>query len=380
MSNLFSQEFYEGALLGLFVLLTLIQGLFGWAVLNAFKPHKKPPSPEHYPGISVVICARNEADNLRKHLPAIVQQQYPGEWELIVVDDDSSDETPAILAALEQLAPTLKVISNAPKLHPGKKQALATGIAAARFPYLLFTDADTKPAGRHWIRHMAEAAVQAPEIELVLGYGPLSAEQADTFWSRWSRFEAAYTALLYVTFAGMGLPYMGVGRNLLVKKSLYERLGGFGKHWHIPSGDDDLLVNAGATRLNTVVCLHPESFMFSAGKADFRGWLKQKKRHLGAGVAYRRIHQILLGVHALSQTLHLFLGLGLFMADIGLKCVVFLWLLRSLLFWFVYRKAFKALGEQECLSQIPINDALLAVYYGAFVPLILIGKKTHSWK
>ena len=382
MSHLFSQEFLEYLLLGLYALLMAVQGLFGWAVLKAFQPGKTPQVPHAgiYPGVSVVICARNEAIQLRQNLPGILQQQYAGKWEVIVVDDDSTDETQTVLATFEKMHPHLTLIKISPKQYPGKKQALAAGIAAARYTFLLFTDADTQPASQHWLRHMAETAVKHPATELVLGYGPLKSPSPPTFWSRWSQFEAAYTAMLYITFAKMGLPYMGVGRNLLVKKSLYERVGGFSKHLHIPSGDDDLLVNAGATRFNTTVCMHPDTFMFSEGKANFNSWLKQKKRHLGAGVAYRSIHQLLLGVLALSQTLHLFLGLGLFLAGIGPKCVVILWLLRGLLFWFVYRKAFKTLGEHEWLSRIPINDALLAVYYGAFVPLILIGKKTHSWK
>jgi hypothetical protein len=107
---------------------------------------------------------------------------------------------------------------------------------------------------------MAETAFQHPETELVLGYGPM--DKVPGMLNRWARFETAHTAMQYFSFARAGMPYMGVGRNLAFKKTTFERMGGYSSHLHIPSGDDDLLVNAVGTKGNTAICAMPESFVF----------------------------------------------------------------------------------------------------------------------
>jgi len=383
MMSLFSEEFFQGALLGLFVVATLCQMAF---ILTAWRwfPAAQTAKPKQYwgthEGVSVVICARNEARNLRLFLPEILAQQYAGDWEVLVVDDDSSDETYSVLLEYQALAPRLHVLRVTEKHHPGKKQALSEGIKAARFDCILLTDADCVPTSAHWLQHMVQPLADHSGTEIVLGYGPMQDTSQGGFLENWARFETAFVATQYTTFALAGLPYMGVGRNLAFRKAIFDRVDGFSTHTHIASGDDDLLVNATATRFNTACCLHPDAFVFSSGKKTWRSWLQQKRRHLMAGVAYKPLHQMLLGMLALSHTLHFFLLFVLLGFHIGTKTALFLWLSRSILLLFLFRKSFSTLREPGLLSLFPIYDALLAVYYGAFVPITLIGKKTHSWK
>lgn len=382
--RLFSEDFFGQALLAVFVLVTLFQMAFAGLALWFFGPTKRrnPKAQQDvsaFPGVSIIVCARNEASNLRQYLPLLLAQEYPGPWELLVVNDASTDDTRAVLVDIQQHNSRLRFLDIVEKWHPGKKQALAAGIADARFAHVLLTDADCWPASQHWLQRMAECFLDNPETEIVLGYGPMTSTPHGGFLEGWTRFEAVHTAMLYTTFAHAGMPYMGVGRNLALKKDLFFRVGGFHKHAHIPSGDDDLLVNSAAQQNNTAVCLSPDAFAYSKGKGAWKDWFMQKKRHLSASTAYQWKHKAALGSLAFTHTLHFFLIILLLWFGIAPKLVLILWLSRASMFFFLFRKTNGILREYRLLSHFPIYDALLAMHYGAFVPLILIGKKTHSW-
>ena len=383
MPELFHLYLLPHICLWIYVAATLVQLAFLWGVAARLAcrllPDRTVPQPAA--GASVVICARNEAHNLRRYLPKILAQEYPGEWEVIVVDDASEDDTPAVLEGFREKHGRLRVLRVPEKTFPGKKYALSQGIAAARFGHLFFTDADCEPASVFWLSHMAAALSEKTETDIVLGYGPMRASIPGTFLNGWARFETAQTAIQYLGFARAGMPYMGVGRNLAWKRKVFDRAGGFSAHLTLPSGDDDLLVNAAATRTNTVICLHPESFMYSEGATSGADWLRQKHRHLSAGKRYRLIHKAVLGMLSLSHTLHYFLLVALFSAGFGTITVACLFFVRSFSLLFLYGKIFPKLREFQLLSQVPIYDTLLAAYYGAFAPISLINNQhARKWK
>jgi hypothetical protein len=352
------------------------------------KPEGKqplPPTPQfpisnfQFP-ISLIMCARNEAANLRRHLPLVLEQQYAGEWELVVVDDASEDDTAAVLRDFQRQYARLRVLRIAEKTGAGKKHALAQGIAAARHECLLLSDADCRPASPHWLAHMAAALHENPQTALVLGYGPMT--PGPGLLNGWVRYETAITAIHYLSFARAGMPYMGVGRNLAFKKHLYESAGGFEKHADLVSGDDDLLVNAVATASNTTICLHPEAFVYSDGKKTWREWARQKRRHLSAGKRYRPLHQAVLTAASLSQTLHFFLLMVLLAGGFGMVSAVVLFLARSFIVWRTLARLLPLLHESPLISRIPIYETLLTAYYGAFVPICLIAPQgaRSAWK
>lgn len=379
-------DFVWPVLFGLYVAATLAQLVVWWGIFRklGIRDRGKSDSQSRFlipqSPISVIICARNETDNLRRFLPKILAQEYSGEWEVVVVDDASEDDTPAILQFFQEKNSRLRVLRIAEKKQPGKKHALAQGIAAAKFDSLLLTDADCEPASPHWLARMAAALGEKPETEIVLGYGPM--REGKGWLNSWSRFETAHTAIQYFSFALAGMPYMGVGRNLAFKRQVYERAGGFAAHADLPSGDDDLLVNAAAHARNTAICLHSEAFMFSESKKNWRDWARQKRRHLTAGHRYRPRHQAVLTLLSLSHTLHFFLLAVLLLAGFGTVSVVLLYLVRSCSLLFLYGKILPQLREFHSFSRIPIYDTLLAAYYGAFVPLSLIAPRSarSAWK
>lgn len=327
--------------------------------------------------LTVLICARNEAENIRRHLPQVLQQQYPAPWELLLVNDASTDETAAILTQLEGQYAHLRVLHIAQKTRAGKKTALLEGLKAARYPFVALSDADCRPASLYWLQHLS-APFLSPDIELVLGYGPFF--PAKNAVNAWSRFELAVTALQYVAFTRMGKPYMGVGRNMAWKKSLFERSQGFQKHIALASGDDDLFVNDAARAGNTALCLHPDSFMYSEAPQNLRDWLRQKQRHLSAGLWYKPAHIGMLALVSFSHTVFYFLWLVLLLSGFQAALVWGVYSLRLAVVWYGYRIVFKQLQEKGLLWAVPLLDGLLAVYYGAVYPWAFLTRKSVRWK
>lgn len=347
--------------------------LYFFARLARYQP--VPPDPlAPTPPVSVVICARNESANLKKNLDRFLNQNYPS-FEVIVVNDHSTDDTWEIGLEFSKKYPILSIINAPPHKVPGKKLALATGIKAARHELVLLSDADCHPLDPSWIRHM-QASLNGP-IEIGLGFSPYRIERG--MLNLFIRFEAIYTAVQYFSFALAGLPYMGVGRNLIYAKSLFQRLDGFSSHLDIASGDDDLFINAAATAGNTAVVMHPESFVLSEPKRTWRGYYYQKSRHLTTSVRYHWHHQWLLGGLALSHYLHYAAAIALWAMGVSLRWILVCYLVRMwvvmAVFWFVLRK----LRDPLLWKWIPILDAVFLLYYHVFAPIFIIGNN-RTWK
>lgn len=313
---------------------------------------------------------------MRRHLPLVLEQAYP-DFEVIVVDDASSDATPAVLRDLARRHARLRVLRLEEKKQAGKKAALALGIQAARYAWVVMTDADCRPASAHWLGGVAASAGQE-RVEMVLGYAPFERETG--FFNGWARYEVVQTALHYLSFALAGMPYMGVGRNLAWKKTLFEQVGGFARHAHLAGGDDDLFVNAAARPGRAAVVLQAETFVYSSAPAGWRGWLRQKRRHVQAGLYYQPRHQLALGVLALSHVLH-FLGVFLLlMVHFGMVLAITGYIIRQILLLSLLRSILPRLDAGDLLSRVPIYDLLLAVYYGVAVPCFWLFRGPPPWK
>ena len=242
--------------------------------------------------ISIIICARNEEENLNENLPFILHQDYPN-YEIIVVNDCSTDNTEIVIDKyLKEYPHKLRKV-NVPRsdhYEHGKKMAVFIGIKHAKNEHLVFTDADCKPASDQWLKKMASHFDAHKNI--VLGYGQY--KPINTFLNKLVRYDTLTIGLQYLSCAIQGNPYMGVGRNLAYTKSLFFQNKGFATHYHIPSGDDDLFVNETATSTNTAVCLHPDAFTISEPPLIFKHWLLQKARHFSTFSLYKPVHQLML--------------------------------------------------------------------------------------
>jgi glycosyltransferase involved in cell wall biosynthesis len=366
---------------GLTSLQILLYALFlnqGWRKITHPYPISAQTAPQ-FPNLSVVICARNEAKNLSKVLPLLLEQQYPAHFEIIVVNDASTDETGFVLESFHQTHTHLRVIDVAVKTQAGKKAALSRGITEAKNPWLVLTDADCVPNSALWLQGMALQMLENEQIALVLGFAPTYAHAG--WFHAWARFETCHTAFLYGGMAGKGFPYMGVGRNLAFKKSLFQALDGYQQHAHFTAGDDDLLVNAAANAQNTRVCTNSQTLMYSEGPSNWQQWLQQKKRHLSVSHAYQPLHQAFLSIFAGCQVMHYFLlFLNLLALQFALPALL-LYGFRQLLWRFIYRRSFKTMESLDLLNRLPILDFMLALYFGLLVPYqLLFRPKNIAWK
>jgi len=352
-----------------------ITQLFFWGVvfMRLFFWKKASASPKVSEGISVVICARNEAQNLRNNLPAILEQDYPC-YEVLVVNDASTDTTAVVIHQLQKQYPQLCLVTIKDKKHLGKKAALAKGIAAAQYKWLLLTDADCCPRSKHWISDMQAAAT--PETEMVLGYGPYNYQP--TWVNRWVQFETTYTALQYFSFSLWGMPYMGVGRNLLYKKSLYEKHNGFEGHASVIAGDDDLFVNAAATGQNTRITLAPTTFMYSDAPESWQALYRQKQRHYSVSNRYRWEHQLLLGLLTLSQVSYYVILFFFIATNIWKFGILVLFIIRAIVVNFVFIRTAKLLAQHQSWKYFGLMEMLLPFYYALFALSVLFPKQ-QKW-
>lgn len=329
--------------------------------------YKRKPVLEELPPVSVIICARNEDDNLVAYLPLILAQDYP-DFEVVVVNDCSFDNTGDVLEEFAKKHPNLRIVTikEDEYYQHGKKVAVMMGIKGSKHDFLVHTDADCRPSGNQWLRNMAAHFVDKNEI--VLGYGPY--ERAKGLLNRLIRFDAFMIGMQYLSYSLAGVTYMGVGRNLAYRKELFFRKKGFASHYHIQSGDDDLFVNEAATRTNTRVEIDPESFCYSKAKTSFRDWWYQKKRHLQTGKRYRKSHKFLLGLFVLSQ----WIFFGCFIAALILRfqpyVVLGLFLFRFLIQMLIFNFAMKRLGERDLLVHTPLFEIFFLLFY----PVITVSR------
>ena len=326
--------------------------------------------------VSIIICARNEATNLENNLHRILNQNYRS-YEVIVVDDNSYDTTDNILLKYHIENPNLCSLKVTDKPGgSGKKFALSKGIEAAKNDVLLLTDADCIPQSPNWIRDMVKPLNDS--VKIVLGYAPYF--EARGFLNKIIRYETTHAAMQYFSFALIGQPYMGVGRNLVYSKSLYQKVGGFKNHDHLLSGDDDLFVNEIATSENVGTVIKKSSFVFSAAKKSWKAFYRQKARHLTTGKHYKLKHKILLGLYSLSHFLHYAAGFVLIILDFStIFAVGIIYLMRISVVLLLCRPILIKFKEESLLKWYPILDAFFVLYYLIFSPILLKGN-TDQWK
>ncbi len=322
--------------------------------------------------VSVIICSRDHGFELKRKLEKILMQQYTN-YEVIVLDDFSTDDTRDILLDLKIQYPYLKPVflKDLKKDHVSKKDALTTAILFSKYDTLLFTDADCEPVSEYWIKSMIQP-YKNPNTEIVLGYGKY--EKTKGFLNLLIRWDAFSIALQYFTFARLKLPYMGVGRNISYKKQLFLKNKGFYNHSKIDSGDDDLFIQQNAHGKNTAILYNKDSFTSSTPKYSWRSWFLQKTRHVTTSTHYKFIHKLLLSILAFfkyAEFLLLIFVTIVFIHDIIILQIVYgLYSLKVLFqILFIYRPA-KYLGEKDLPKYLLIFEILLLFIY----PLFIFGK------
>ena len=359
-------DIHELILISLFLVSLIIQLIYWLGIFSRFifyRQEEKGPSAAL--PVSVIICARNEAENLGRYLTSVLEQDYP-DFEVIVVDDCSTDDTDDVLGRFMEKYPLLRRTEIRPdkKFTHGKKLAVTLGIKAARYEHLLFIDADCMPESNRWIRRMA--AHFGDGTNIVLGYGGYFREPG--WLNGYIRFDTLWIALQYFSFAICRNPYMGVGRNLGYTKSLFFSGNGFARHLHLASGDDDLFINEHATGRNTAVEFSHESHTRSDPEHKAEKWIYQKRRHLSTAGLYRMNHQFLLFLEPVSRLLFYAFFVASLFSPAFLYAALAGFCVRLIIQLIVIKKTMIRLNEKNLLINSLFFDLLsLFVNFGLYL-------------
>jgi glycosyltransferase involved in cell wall biosynthesis len=248
----------------------------GWKKLNV--QDEKPASL----GVSILIAARNEAENIETVIRDIFNQSYEKDlFELIVIDDHSEDETLSIAESLKSEYPYLKVLSNTN--GEGKKAALATGIREAKFGIIATVDADCRVPSE-WLITMT-SHWNKDQTKMLLG--PIVLEPEPPVLQQAQAMENLAIMGLTGGFASHQKPIMANGANLFFDKKSFEEIGGYSSSEN-PSGDDVFTMLEFSEKWPDSVQFvkHYESAVLTRPEPTFSTFWEQRKRWLSKKGGY----------------------------------------------------------------------------------------------
>lgn len=355
----------------------LIQFLYVFFIHRKLAFYKEVPAPTEskLPPISIIIAARNESDNLYENLPSILSQDYP-EFEVIVVNNQSIDDSGWLLTAFCQQFPNLRVVELGRNKHlrPGKKLPITLAIKAAKYEHFVLTDADCKPTSSNWLRLMASKFNDQKQI--VIGYGPFTKSKG--IINKIIRFDTAWIGVSYLSMALAKLPYMGVGRNIAYTKSVFNSVNGFKSHYSIPSGDDDLFIQEAAKKNNYTIQIDADSHCYSPAAPSWSRWVYQKSRHYSTSSRYKKFKKFLLGIYPLTLILMWISVIPLFFFKEMIFISGCIFLVIILFKWWIQGRCLNQLKEHKFARFFPFWD----LFYALLIPILYYiseRKKYYKW-
>jgi len=370
-----TQNIDNGIILFLFtlfigtIIVQLYYILFIFQKLAFFHPQRK--STVNEIPISVIIAARNESHNLQENLRFILEQDYSN-FEVIVVNNNSSDDSYQVLSALKKEYNHLEIIefNNPDHVRQGKKLPLTLGIKAAKNEHLLLTDADCKPKSNQWIKKMARGF---KEKEIILGYGPYIKNSG--LLNSIIRFDTAWIGMNYFSFALNDLAYMGVGRNLAYTKSAYQAVDGYKSHHMLASGDDDLFIQEASKKSVLGIEIHADTHCFSPSKNTWSEWVHQKSRHFTTTPKYSFIKKLLLATYPITLVAAWFSFVSLMILSNSVF-ICFIMVLFYSIKWWIQGKCLIKLNERKFALFFPFWD----LFYSFLSPVLYMMGKTKRNK
>ena len=360
-----------------FIAIVVLQISYYLGIFGRFAFGKPQEITQKNLSVSVIVCAKNEEENVKNFIPLLAEQNYP-DFEIVLIDDASSDETLEVFEEFEKQYANIRLVKvqNNEAFWGNKKYALTLGIKASKKDYLLFTDADCYPTSKDWITAMTSQFTMNKTI--VLGYGGY-AKKERSFLNKVIRFETVFTALQYFSWAKAGLPYMGVGRNLAYKKEEFFNVNGFIEHIQVRSGDDDLFINQAANKNNTSISYTPESFTYSKPKESYKEWFTQKRRHVTTAKYYKTFDKMQLAIFYSSQLFFFLLVITLLAFQFQWIAVLALLATRYTIVWIVVGFSAGKLKENDIKVWFPILEMVL-IFTQINIFITNIFSKPVHWK
>lgn len=349
--------FYFAIILGIIILFQILYYLIVYGRVAFFKENKltTDEKQKYTPSVSVVMCVKDDAYNLEKKLPIILEQEYPN-FEVVVVNDASKDETEYVLRVLQEIYPNLNVVNlyNNVNGFLGKKYPLSLGIKSAKNEIILLTESDTMPLNYNWITTMVKGFKQKKDI--VLGF--TNFEQKPTFLNTLMHYENLTSAMNYLGNAILNNPYMGQGRNMAYKREFFFETGGFISQYNISVGDDDLFINKNANSKNTSVIINKESINLSSPKEKREEWVIQKKKHFKS-MSHFKLKDKIISTLMPFTTLLIYVSVALSIVfQFPWQYAILLLVLKYTFQIIVYYKSSKTLATKQVAFLSPLLEVL----------------------
>ncbi len=347
--------FYIAIIAGILLLFQILYYLIVYGRIAFYKEEKTKTEKDYFPSVSVVMYVKNDAYNLEKKLPMILEQEYPN-FEVVIVNDASKDETEYVLRVLQEIYPNLNVVNLYENVNGalGKKYPLSLGIKSAKNDIILLTESDTKPKDYNWITTMVKGFREGKEI--VLGF--TNFEHRPTFLNTLMHYENQTIALNSLGNAILGNPFMGQGRNLAYTKELFFRTGGFISQYNVSVGEDDLFINKNANSHNTAVILSPDSINKCSPKDRKGEWIIQKKKRLKSIKHFKLQDQITYSLMPLTTLLIYTLMILSIIYLFPWQYLVGALILKYTLQIIVYYKSSNRLGTKQVAFISPLLEIL----------------------
>jgi glycosyltransferase involved in cell wall biosynthesis len=364
-------------ILYIFIGLTFIQLVYYLGIFSKFAFAKMvKTNPRRIP-ISVIVCAKNEEENVANYIPLLAEQNYP-DFEIVLIDDASSDKTLDVFEEYEKKYSNIRLVKveNNEAFWGNKKYALTLGIKAAKNDYLLFTDASCYPISKDWIMAMSSQFTEQKTI--ILGYGKYE-KIRHSFLNKIIRFDNLFTAIHYFSWAKIGYPYTGVGRNMAYKKEEFFNVNGFIEHIQIRIGEDELFINQTANGKNTAITFTPESFTCCKPKTSFKSFFNQKKRHIATTRYFKWADRLQLKIFNCSQLLFILTAALLFSFQFEQIVVLSIFIVRYVIVWIVVGFSAGKLKENDLKLWFPIVEIVLIFIQVNTYFTNLFSKPVH-WK
>ena len=266
--------------------------------------------------ISIIAAAKNEEENIANLIDALDKQDYDRNlFEVIIVDDSSTDKTYEFTCREITDKTNFKIIKADSKLFSGKKGTLTIGIGKTQNDFIMITDADCTPQ-KDWVK--IYSGIFSEGFDFVFGVAPFIKE--NSFINYLSCFENIRTSIITFSAAILGFPYSAAARNFGFKKSSFEKIRGYSNTLETLSGDDDLLIReAVKNKMKIGLATEKGSFVYSKTKNNFKDYLKQKARHTQTSLHYLSKHKLFLALWHLLNLFFLFSPILIFVDTIFLS-------------------------------------------------------------
>lgn len=273
------------------VLLAVVSSLCN-GLLRRPRAQKASEQKQDGPQFSIVITAHDNANELERNLPTILSQIYEPGYEVIVVDESSTDNTEDVLKLMKKRFTNLYTTFIPESSHylSRKKLALTIGIKAAKNEWIILTDADCRPQSENWLKAISGYCTE--DKDMVIGYTNYRHE-AKCFY----RFERMLISCYLLHTANANMPYRYNGNNLALRKSVFMAHNGFLKNLKFLRGEYDFIVNEYAQHGRTAIAISQDSIM-RQDRPSRKSWTDtgvyymETRRHLHRSFRYRMLFNI----------------------------------------------------------------------------------------